>query len=420
MTRVRRSRCIARAASLPLGLTLACGSAENALVEGSPDEDNRTLAVDTVLVDGSDAPLLRLSDDPVAQIGKVDGDAFHVLASVSYVTRLSDGSIAVFDSGSREIRYFDEAGRLLRAVGGRGGGPGEFEFFSRVVRGVGDTLLVLDENGVYPRTTLVHPGGELELLDSFRRFRLTRPSGFELHARLVDGSYVIVDRRAPSSGYEPGDTVRPRVHLGFMVADQSQFDTVASVPGPLRVYSVREFGPGRTTRGFLSVPLSDDVLVAANPEYTVVSRTSEAIYQVFGREGVLERVIVEREPQVRIIDHALLTRMRRHLDTPGELRGNFSEVSAPGIAHLQGLPLPRNERILVDGDRFLVERFVLPWERAGTRDFLVLHRDGRVLGRLRVRQDLEVHDVRGEFIAGERRGVYDTPIVEVYQIELAR
>ena len=58
--------------------------------------------------------------------------------------RLSDGSVAVVDRLTGEIRIFDETGRHLRSMGRRGEGPGEFNDAWKLWILPGDTLWVGD------------------------------------------------------------------------------------------------------------------------------------------------------------------------------------------------------------------------------------------------------------------------------------
>jgi hypothetical protein len=101
---------------------------------------------DTALVDGAAilaSPNISIARRPTVVIGDPDGGDRHELGEVLAAARLADGSIAVADRDSREIRIFDAAGRYLRAVGGRGSGPGEFQALGAFAVS-GDSLFVQD------------------------------------------------------------------------------------------------------------------------------------------------------------------------------------------------------------------------------------------------------------------------------------
>ncbi len=103
-----------------------------------------------IMIVESSAPLLgesgvvRVSATPLLEIGVVEGEEAYQLNRVAGAVRLADGRIVVANGGSSELRYYDASGRHLRSVGGRGGGPGEFQHIRVLSRLAGDSLLVGD------------------------------------------------------------------------------------------------------------------------------------------------------------------------------------------------------------------------------------------------------------------------------------
>lgn len=85
-----------------------------------------------------------LSDEPVLEIGVVEGDERYQLHDVTDAARLDDGRIAVAHQGTAEIRVYDAEGRFLLAAGGPGDGPGEWRQVAAVHALSGDTLVVVD------------------------------------------------------------------------------------------------------------------------------------------------------------------------------------------------------------------------------------------------------------------------------------
>ena len=82
------------------------------------------------------------SEDPVLVIGDDQEDDNQWFSSIRGMGHLSDGSVAVIDRASAEVRIFDASGRHLRSMGQRGEGPSEFTdpLFMWVT--AGDTLWV--------------------------------------------------------------------------------------------------------------------------------------------------------------------------------------------------------------------------------------------------------------------------------------
>jgi len=82
--------------------------------------------------------------EPTLQIGVVEGDPNYELHEAISSVRLPDGRIVVSNAGSHEIRFYDADGQFLSKAGGRGGGPGEFRWLSRLYRFGADSMMALD------------------------------------------------------------------------------------------------------------------------------------------------------------------------------------------------------------------------------------------------------------------------------------
>ena len=155
-------------------------------------DDVRVLRASTVVVDSAGVEVVTsdpwgseahctLGNEPTLSIGAAEGDAPHMFFQVRAAARLSDGSVAVVDGSSREIRLFGETGEHLRSMGGPGEGPGEFRGPWLLWVLPGDTLWVGDylpwrfnifsADGVFSRSltpddfslhALTPPGGVLD------------------------------------------------------------------------------------------------------------------------------------------------------------------------------------------------------------------------------------------------------------------
>ncbi|MDE2770906.1 MAG: 6-bladed beta-propeller [Bacteroidota bacterium] len=82
------------------------------------------------------------SEEPVLVIGDNEEDDNQWFSMIRGMGRLSDGSVAVVDRASAEVRIFDASGRHLRSMGQRGEGPGEFTDAFILWVTAGDTLWV--------------------------------------------------------------------------------------------------------------------------------------------------------------------------------------------------------------------------------------------------------------------------------------
>ncbi len=131
---------------------VACSTvlAGAACAADGPSRSSPTLVVDSAGVEivtsdalGSDRRCV-LADRPTLSVGTAEGDEASMLFFVRGANRLSDGSLAVLNNGSGEIRVFSRAGTHLRSMGGHGDGPGEFRIGRFIWVLPGDTLWVGD------------------------------------------------------------------------------------------------------------------------------------------------------------------------------------------------------------------------------------------------------------------------------------
>jgi hypothetical protein len=85
----------------------------------------------------------------------VESRSGHELFRVMHGSRLSDGRIAVANSGTSEIRFYSTTGEHLGSAGREGRGPEEFRQIASVARTAGDTILVYTFD---PALAVVSPG----------------------------------------------------------------------------------------------------------------------------------------------------------------------------------------------------------------------------------------------------------------------
>jgi hypothetical protein len=112
----------------------------------------------------------RLSSEPLLSVGALHGPEEYVFFRAWTAIQLADGRIAVANTGSQEIRFYDAQGTFLHSVGAQGAGPGEFVSMGYTWRSNADSLFiydiglyrlsVLDDNGRFSRTFFLRDGTE--------------------------------------------------------------------------------------------------------------------------------------------------------------------------------------------------------------------------------------------------------------------
>jgi hypothetical protein len=118
-------------------------------------------------------PARRLEPRPILSLGEDESGT--TFGSVAGAVRLSDGSVVVADGKANELRLFDAAGRLVRPIGRRGAGPGDFRWIAGLWRLAGDTVLVWD--GVLNRLTRFDPTGQLGRTTTVSELPLIKGTG---------------------------------------------------------------------------------------------------------------------------------------------------------------------------------------------------------------------------------------------------
>ncbi len=218
----RLSMIRSRPRTIPLPGTLLVLAGASSCGDPPPPERAPAIAIDSAGVRvvtsdprNSDA-YCALGDEPTLTLGVVEGEEPDMFHWVRGANRLSDGSVAVLDNGTREVRIFGADGLHLRSMGGKGEGPGEFRIGRYIWVLPGDTLWVGDyrpwrynvyaSSGEYVRTVDMKPqyfnaslgGGVLDNGVSVNvrdlhgprdlDFRVPAPWFVEAHA--ADGSVV--------------------------------------------------------------------------------------------------------------------------------------------------------------------------------------------------------------------------------------
>lgn len=107
---------------------------------------------------------------PLRAVGGDERDSLAMLQLVAGAMRQSDGTLVVADRGSSQLKYFDVSGQLVRTVGRKGSGPGEFEDMAWLQPCGGDSAFVADIGNRL--ASVIAPDGRL-----VRRFTVETSEG---------------------------------------------------------------------------------------------------------------------------------------------------------------------------------------------------------------------------------------------------
>jgi hypothetical protein len=237
--------------------------------------------------DWADLERWSLSDGPVVEIGRAEGEDPYLLSRVVAAFRTSDGRIVVANGQTAEFRFFDSDGRYQSSAGGQGRGPGELRALFNVALLPGDTLVAVDGATGYldwfdPQGTFVRRT-KVEF-----RTRFPPPSFAEGLWMLPDRSFLIRVWESPEG--PTGEPYRPPSVFVRLDPASSRLDTLGRYGG------LTNFGldVGRQ-RPFVSMtPFARTThhTIAGERVYVGDSETYEI--EVYTLEGELERLIRRR------------------------------------------------------------------------------------------------------------------------------
>jgi len=366
--------------------------------------------VENVAPAWSEGEAWELSRQPLADIGAQAGDPHYELYRVSGAVRLPDGRIVVANSGSGQMRFYDEAGTHLLDAGGEGEGPGEFGFVSWVSRYRGDSiaaydmrlrrLSVFDSDGQFGRSFPV-PG-----MDGSGRGRA--------HGVFADGT-ILVAAASMTTPDDGSEGFRQEEPLYTVSPDGESGDSIHSSPGTESFM----YSAGSTARGpsmvFFGPPMfgrSTEYAVHGNRFYVAANDSYEI--RVHGRDGGLQSIVRRQHDPIEVTDADIEARREERLG------GNV----APGLGEtmvdvLDATPIretmPAYDEVTVDRvGNLWVEEYRRP--RETLRRWAVFDARGVWLGTLSVPDRFVILDVGDDYVLGRWTDDLEIEHVQMYEL----
>ena len=322
---------------------------------------------------------------PAMTIG-AEGDPDYEFSTIVAVLRLPTGDVAVADWSTQSIRVFDPMGKLIRKLGRRGAGPGEF-------RGIFDLFLAGD--------TLIAYDGRLRRLTRFLAtgalvgVQLIQPATGDgpvnLAGRLASGRWLVTTPHSPSWAQGHG-TYRDTLRVGSIAASSTgAVRWVGGFPGA----TMFAYMPGQAKTSWAAgmLPVSASGLAAALGDTIVVGDTSTPELGYFLTDG---------RPVGRIplpLDVTSDLRYQREAARDESLAGRGGQAARPYLQAQFEAPrqIPRYRDFTVAKDRRLWIRLFEERPLDLTR-YLVLDPDGRVRARVSLPARSQVLAVDGPLI----------------------
>jgi hypothetical protein len=356
-----------------------------------------------------------VSTEPTVSIGTFQGDTLYQLYEVGGAVRLSDGSIALANAGSGQIRFYDPSGVFLRSVGRKGEGPGEFE--QAQIAGLldGDTVVVVDSN--LRRISLIPPSGGVVDVG-----RLAEDLGGNVFPRgMFDGGGVVVGGGFywSSSGegqLSDGYTRRPTVYRsasrdGSLATDFGEF------PGSEFFMQVRSSGGGMSMMARL-IPFGKYAMAAVGPDRFHFGSGDSYEIRSYAEDGRLARIVRWDRPPVPVAEAHVNARIEEAVaeasdpNEAREVRQTYAELPVPDFfPAFAGL----------EADRFgnlWVEDYRMPGDHRTT--FHVFDADGRLVGRVDLPEEMELLDLGEDYLLALFRDDLEVEYVRQYRLRRPR
>ncbi len=336
----------------------------------------------------------RVDTVPRLEIGVQTGQPEYQFYRLMDAVVLPDDVVVATNAGSGELRFYDSDGRFIRAVGGRGAGPGEFNALStlRICTTAASRLLVAD--GGQNRVNVFSTAGaflhaiRLEAADG------GRPPG--ILGCFGNGDMLGVSwPRGGTLRGEPGTVIEGA--LRYVLVDRDGYTTATIAETATRPRFVNQVG---NIVHYPFIPFTPEPLIAAGQNVAYLSTGGSASVQVLARDGSLRRV--ERWAAARQSVASVWDRYKKASleEIPqADARRRYAHFYA------QDLPLPDSvpalQALLVDEQgNVWAERYRLPWDSETRWD--VIDPGGRWLGSVTLPARFQPFEIGPDYVLGRR------------------
>jgi hypothetical protein len=360
-----------------------------------------------------------VADTPELSIGVVRGDSAYQLYQVRGATRLSDGTIVVADGGTQELRYYDADGAFVRAAGGRGGAPGEFQALLEIVRIPGDSIVAFDWR--LRRLSVFGPDGGLA-----RTVSLASDAGQAplMLAGALDGGHLLAMRQsALGSASIPEGYARDTMRLVELDDSAARTADLGPFPGGERFVQITRRNGKIASMQMMTLPFSRNAYVAVGDGGVWAGSSDRYEIRAFGPGGKLLEIVRRTDATPTPVTDAMKSRAvearlaSRKRDNPNL---SASDLTA-ARKFLEALPVPPTAptfttlRVDPRGNLW-VSDFRPPWAHGDPSRWSVFSPDGRWLGTVTVPAGLDVYDIGNHYVLGLRKDDLGVEHVEMYAL----
>lgn len=332
-------------------------------------------------------------------IGTVEGDERYQLYRVTGAAQLSDGRLVVVNAGTQEVRFFDRQGAFLSSVGGRGEGPGEYQFPVLIPAVMYDTLWIFDRGR---QVSALDNRGEL-LQRIGPRSRISQPVG-------VWGTKLVTSQGSARAGPDAPEGILPNdIVYEFVDLQTEVHDTIAEFDGfALLIWNVGG------AFGFTRVPFDVGPSAATGRDRLYVTPGKTAEVRAFDSAGALREIIRIAQPAEPVpqaaFDRVAAEEIAKADDesTAAELRRRYDKMPRPSVMPVfQGLMVDLQGHLWLEA--FRADANAQP-------EWLVVNSEGSVLGRISTPRGVTIVQIGADYILGLSRDDSDVEHVVRYRL----
>jgi len=359
-------------------------------------------------------PQWTVSDTPLLSIGEDGRDSANLLFGIRSPHRRADGTIALGNGGSPDLRFYDQGGKFVRSIGRRGDGPGEFQGMYGLFHCAGDTMVVRerrrlsfwDGDGRFVRTVVTNFGN----------------SGWAQSVEAVshDCSKVLVAENNPTMGSDTRTRAEHRL-FWWNLRGSVALDTLMRYHG---TESIALNYLGNQVRA--NIPWSPAPVVARSSSGVVFGGGSHAEFRLIGDKGITTLVRWDAKArEVTADDRASFESKIAKLKAlyPDQASSypplnllspnNTMPLFSAAIAEDTGNVWLREYGEFEGG---YVNTFAPESKKMDTR-WLVFDNSGRMLATVQLPANLEVKQIRADEVIGVWRDEDDSESVRIYQLQ---
>lgn len=347
----------------------------------------------------------RLSDEPILEVGMLDGPPAYQFAIIVGAARTRDGGVVVADEQAKEVRWFGPDGRHLRTAGREGSGPGEFKTLDGLARLRGDTVALNDWRNA--RITAFDPEGT---------FAGDAPMPWEpstgiprLSGALDDGSLLFVQSPAFTPGSETG-LVRNPGKVSRVARPANESIVVAQTLGADMFVTAMGDGISVTSlpfgRASYLAATGDGFWIGNSDSYEIVRHAADGTPTLAVRRAAPSRAVSAEALTRQIEDRtSWITDDARRSEQVRALRAMPLPNAVPAFSDLKSS---------TDGFLWVREYDV---EADAPPAWSVFEPEGRLLGTVTTPPGFRVHEIGPDYVLGVWRDDLDVPFVRVYALE---